>query len=92
MNAVIAPSAESSGKVTDISGAVEHNKYMEFLSSGNTIDLAEKYVDKNTTHYSMRIRDCHDNGKSCSRSSTLYIVSISIVDGKKVVSSLVQKN
>lgn len=82
----------ASGKVTDIAGAVELNKYMEFLSSGNTIDLVEKDVDQDSTYYTMRIRDCHDNGKSCSRSSTLYVVSISVVNGNKVISSLVQRN
>ncbi|MBL7687893.1 MAG: hypothetical protein JNJ49_07645 [Bdellovibrionaceae bacterium] len=93
LNAIVAPvQAEiASGTVTDVSNAVELQKYMDFISSGNTIDRVEKVIEKNTTHYSLRIRDCHDSGRSCSRSGVLYIVSVSVVDGKKAVSSLIQR-
>lgn len=93
LNAIVAPVQYeiASGTVTDISSAVELQKYMNFISSGNTIDKAEKVVKSGVTHYTLRIRDCHDNGRSCSKSGTLYVVSISNVDGNKVVSSVVQR-
>ncbi|MBL7688984.1 MAG: hypothetical protein JNJ49_13190, partial [Bdellovibrionaceae bacterium] len=84
LNAIVAPvQSEIAAGVADISSAVELQKYMSFISSGNTIDKADKVVKSGVTHYTLRIRDCHDNGRSCSRSGALYVVSISNVDGKK---------